>query len=213
MTKKTAMQAKKPNALKKLDTTHAKVQLWVKNLMKSKIMHPLNPATVYEKTHEIMTRSSNMQQEDKDYLNDKFQYLDDYRETHSLLCFTDTDKQKWFSMTEFTNSLIAEYSCVTPSEMTLCEMVACNYFEKLRLTNRLSATLDVSKYISHERNSYITALSKAIERVDRGYMTALSVLREIRSPTPSIHIKTNTAIVGMNQQFNTNASNHEIIES
>lgn len=137
--------------------------------------------------------------------------MDDYDEIHSLLCLTETNEKKWFAMTDFTNSLIEEYKCETPSEKTLCEMIACNYFEKLRLTNYLSSTINAGQYLSHERNGYITTLSKSINRADRGYINALNTLREIKSPSLNIHIKTKTAIIGTNQQFNTNLPPDEII--
>lgn len=212
MTKKTAVKVKEPNTLERLDTSDLKSQQWVKRLMKMVVSNSQHPNSVYKKTKEILLRRADLQKEDTDYLIETFGYIDDYQETHGLLCLTDTDKKKWFAMTDFTNALIAEYKCTTPSEMTLCEMVACNYFEKLRLTNRLSSTMNAAEYITHERNSYITALGKSIERADRGYITALNTLRDIRSPMPNIHIKTNTAIVGTNQQFNSNAPYNEIIE-
>ncbi len=198
--------------LANLDMEEERDQKMLKNFMKGMVSNGMNTDVIYKKTREIILKGEKITEEDKNYLAEKLGYVDDYDKNHSLLCFTEKSENKRFAMADFTNSLIEEYKCDTPSEKTLCELIACNYFEKLRLTNYLSSELDTRRYLCHESNGYITALSKSIDRADRGYINALHTLREIKSPNLNIHIKTNTAIIGTNQQFNNNLHADEIIE-
>ncbi len=213
MPKKIALIKEIQTVIGALDTKNPVDQKLLKRAVNSLMTNSMSPDAIYKKTQEIILKDKEITEEDKKYLIEKFNYIDTSSNTHSLLCFTETNEKKWFAMTDFTNSLMEEYKCTTPSEKALCEIIACNYFEKLRLTNYYSASLNASEYLSHERNGYLTALWKSINRADRAYIIALNTLRDIKSPNLNIHIKTNTAIIGTNQQFNYNHSPDEIIAS
>jgi hypothetical protein len=47
-------------------------------------------------------------------------------------------------------------------------------------------------------------LSKEKEKAQRAYIHSMQSLIDIRSPKPTIHIKTHTAYMAQNQQINTN---------
>jgi hypothetical protein len=54
-------------------------------------------------------------------------------------------------------------------------------------------------------------MSKELDRANRQFITALTTLKQMKTPSIEINVTAKTAFVGKNQQFNANKSNNENI--
>jgi hypothetical protein len=114
---------------------------------------------------------------------------------------------------EFANLLVEEYGCNTPSEKALVQVITSAYIRSLQYAEMLSInTSGGGKPISHERNNYYSFLSKEIDRAQRQYITGLHTIKQLKSPSLPVTIKTTTAFIAENQQVNNinGAKDHEI---
>lgn len=102
---------------------------------------------------------------------------------------------------ELANQLIQEYNCQTPSERMLAEMVAQCYIKVLDYSKILNNALQ-TRYLSHELNGLCSILSKLIDKCHRQFITALTTLKQIKSPSLEVNVKTKTAFVAQKQEIN-----------
>ncbi len=65
------------------------------------------------------------------------------------------------------------------------------------------------KHVGAQYDGYRNYLSKELDRAHRQFLSALETLKAIQQPAMKVNIKTNTAFVGENQQFNTKVENNE----
>lgn len=104
---------------------------------------------------------------------------------------------------EFAKKLTAEYDCKMPSERALVQVIVIAYAKILEFTERLSDNLNADDpWISHEKNGLKSVLGKELDRANRRFITALAMLKQIKSPAIEINIKAKTAFVSQNQQIN-----------
>ena len=66
-----------------------------------------------------------------------------------------TEKRDQFAMSEMVDDLIKEYDCKTVSERSLCEIIVNSYAQVLRISRRMTGTMNAAEYLTHERNAYI----------------------------------------------------------
>jgi len=106
---------------------------------------------------------------------------------------------------EFARGLVQEYNCQTPSEKALAQVVVGAYARILEYSRSLQAC-GRTDWFSHERNGFYSMLSKELDRANRHFVTALTTLKQIRTPSLHINVRTKAAFVAQNQQLNVNPS-------
>lgn len=102
---------------------------------------------------------------------------------------------------ELCRQLIGEFSCETPSEKALSEIIANSFARYLKVSELVSQT-HFDEWLSGPKNNRASLLSKELDRAGRVFLTALSVLQRKKNPEPELNIKTITAFVSQNQQIN-----------
>jgi len=104
---------------------------------------------------------------------------------------------------EFSKQLVLEYNCTSMSERALAEVVVGAYARVLEFTGMMNKLTQLSRTNS-EITQHYAVVSKELDRANRHFTTALSTLRQIKSPTLEVRINAKTAFVATQQQFNTN---------
>lgn len=99
-----------------------------------------------------------------------------------------------------------EFDCKKPSEKALVDIIVNAYVRKLVYSNKMENN---QKYVGAKYDGYRNYLSKELDRAHRQFLSALETLKAIQQPAMKVNIKTNTAFVGENQQFNTKVENNE----
>ena len=102
---------------------------------------------------------------------------------------------------EIARQIEKEYDCKTPSEKVLAEMIAGAYGKIIEYSAYLNNSKRVD-FLSAEANGYYTMFSKEVDRAHRQLITALIVLRQMKSPPIEFNVKAKTAFVAQNQQVN-----------
>lgn len=176
----------------------------IQELFAKQWIYASHPQTIYET---IGSNIAKIRAWDKDpelmeYINTHFLRINDFSHSHWNLANTVPEKIAT-SVVEVANNLIEEYHCETTLEKTLCEVIANSYGKILSISKRLDDSLSFD-YFGHERNGFISIMSKELERANRSYLSAMSELIEMKKPHTSINIKTKNAYIAQNQQINTN---------
>lgn len=115
---------------------------------------------------------------------------------------TDTVKKEYKPMViEITNQFIAEYQCKNASEKALAELAASAYARYMQYSASFQNIANI-EWLSPEKNGLYANYSKEVDRAHRQFMMAITTLKQIKSPTPQINVRTNTAFVAQNQQVN-----------
>ncbi len=127
-------------------------------------------------------------------------------ENHCALADSVMDDWKPFSI-ELANMLIKEFSFTTPSDKTLIHIIANSYIRVLSTSNKITSLL-ASNHSSLSLN-LLSVLSKELDRAERHYLTAFSLLKHSKDIPIEVYIKTNTAFVAKNQQLNNNQTSNE----
>lgn len=107
---------------------------------------------------------------------------------------------------DFSNQLIEEYKCQTPSEKSLVHMVAISYVRVLDYSQKLYAASHQG-HCSHDLNGFCGMLSKELDRANRQYTSALMLLKQAKSPNIKVNIKSENTLIAQNQQLNINGGN------
>ena len=163
-----------------------------------------HPDRIYKRIWELLHKDlKDWSDEEQDYLQTHVRSLDNFTRSHIWLAET---QKKWHLRTtivELANNLIEEYECETTLEKTLCEVIANSYGKVMSISRKLDSSLSF-EYFWHERNGFISIMSKELDRANRSYLSAMNQLIEIKEPKTSINIKTKNAYIAQNQQINTN---------
>jgi hypothetical protein len=122
-------------------------------------------------------------------------------DTHSIAMESFGGRFK-YSMVQICKQFIQDYECTTNAEKLMAEAAAVAYMRYLDASRRLNNCLDSSSYTSPEKNTYLSMLSKERDRSHRQYLSAVSMIRQIKAPPFEMKIKANTAFVSQNQQIN-----------
>ena len=113
------------------------------------------------------------------------------------------DKEYWGMVKEFSNQLIKDYNCNTVAEKAMVEIITNSFIRTIDNSRRLNNELGCTN-ITPNRNVYIANLSKQVDRANRQFLNSLFMLKQLKAPQIEMNIKTNTAFVSNNQQFNVN---------
>jgi hypothetical protein len=104
---------------------------------------------------------------------------------------------------ELTSQLIKEYKCETHSEKALASLSANAYLRIIDNSKRLNNELGgPGTSISENKTKYLIMLSKQIDRAHRQFISSLTTLKQIKSPTIEMNIRTKNAFIAQNQQIN-----------
>lgn len=118
----------------------------------------------------------------------------------ALICAT---KENFRSLAiEFANNLFKEYDCKTPSEKSLSQVVVNSYIKLMESSMRFTLSADSGEYITENRTKYLAMLGKEMDRANRQFISALSLLKQIKSPEIRVNVRANTAFIAQNQQLN-----------
>jgi len=111
--------------------------------------------------------------------------------------------------TEFGIQLYREYNCQTASEKALAQTVVVAFEHILDYSRRLHImmentgrmqVMDIKTYPLLLKRMQIIGLE--LDRANRQFLTALQTLKQIKAPQLEVNVKTKTAFVAQNQQFN-----------
>lgn len=117
--------------------------------------------------------------------------------THYGLTYCVRDDYKGF-VVEFCNQIIEEYNCKKPSEIALAEVAACAFVRHLDYAEALRCLLHNLPFNNLVNNS-VAIISKEIDRSQRVFATAITLLKQLKSPRLEVKIKTTNAFVAQNQ--------------
>lgn len=104
---------------------------------------------------------------------------------------------------ELCNQLVEEYKCITISEKVLVHLIGGAYARNLVISRYLTNTVALN-HTTPGLNNFISIMSKEIDRSSRQITSAISTLKQFKSPTLKVNIKTNNAFIAQNQQLNSN---------
>jgi hypothetical protein len=103
---------------------------------------------------------------------------------------------------EFSRQLIQEYDCKTSGEKALAEVIVSAYARILIYSRHLNGATAGHSFNKLHLGLY-SVLSKELDRANRHFITALTMLKQLKSPSIGLNITAKTAFVSQNQQINT----------
>jgi hypothetical protein len=107
------------------------------------------------------------------------------------------------SVINFYRDLIAEYNCKTPSEKSTAQLVANAHVRVLEYSRTMEYCRS-STEVTSETNGYWAIISKELDRANRQYISALIILKQLKTPNFQINVMTKNAFLAQNQQVNSN---------
>lgn len=129
-------------------------------------------------------------------------------DTHYPLAETVDERYRPLAI-EFSRQLIQEFDCRTSNEKALAQIVVSAYIGVIDGSRRFNNCLRAAQYLSDERTKYLAVISKQLDRANRQFITALATLKQFKTPSFEINVKTKAAFVAQNQQLNINPSNKD----
>lgn len=109
-----------------------------------------------------------------------------------------------------TRDIRKEYKCQNVVEESLAEVIALNFARILQISQAITVHLTGTIDIGEQNIKFYNFLSKELDRANRQYLSALSMLQQLKSPALKVSLKAETAIVGQNQQLNAVVSHKEL---
>lgn len=110
--------------------------------------------------------------------------------------------------TDLADQFKDEYGCKSPSDITLCQIVANAYVRVMRLSKLMFGYMGIPQEITDLKNQYYNNISKELDRAERQYYTGLNTLKSLGRPKFQVNIKTNNAFIAQNQLLNNNHENN-----
>jgi len=104
--------------------------------------------------------------------------------------------------------LVAEYDCKSSSEKALAQMVASSYGRYLQYAKFYQNVMHI-EWLSTEKTRHYESIAKEADKAHRQFITALTTLRQLKSPPPTIKVNAKQAFVAENQQLNTFSKDKE----
>jgi len=126
-------------------------------------------------------------------------------DTHYPLAETVDEKYRPLAI-EFSRQLVKEYNCQTSSEKALAEVIVNAYARILNYSQILNTCRKID-WLTNEKITYYSMISKELDRANRQFVTALITLKQFKTPSLEVNVKTKTAFISQNQQLNINPSN------
>ncbi len=126
-------------------------------------------------------------------------------DSHLALIESVDEKYRGFAK-DLSMQLINEYKCTTSLEKALVEVITGSFIRVLDSSRRLNNELNC-RDITPNRNIYIGNLSKQLDRSNRQFQNALLTLKQLKTPSIEMNIKTKNAFISQNQQINVEKPN------
>lgn len=105
---------------------------------------------------------------------------------------------------EMTKTMIQEFGCSSEAEKALAEVIVNAYMRVIDNSRRLNNDLgSPGTAITKNKTKYLSMLSIQLDRANRQFLNALITLKQLKSPTIEMNIKTRNTFVAQNQQINT----------
>ena len=117
-------------------------------------------------------------------------------ETHMSLSNSAGDDYQHLAFS-FCEELIQEYRCDSSSKKAVAEMATSAFIRYLKSIQHLNSVIDTSGY-----HSYISTLSKEIDRAHRQFISLIALLKQLSSPEIALKINTKNTFISQNQQVN-----------
>jgi len=112
--------------------------------------------------------------------------------------------------TSFSENLVKEYNCNTPSEKALAQVIANAYVRIFEYSNTLESFRN--RAVNTNLVGYYSIISKELDRANRQFITALTTLKQLKAPSLELKVMVKNAFIAQNQQFNANQNNNENIK-
>ncbi len=113
-----------------------------------------------------------------------------------------------------------EYSCKTSLEFMLADRIVASYWRAMNCNMLFNSFTELENghcSFNQIKINLLKELNKGMELADRQLNADIVLLKELKQPALRVNVKTNTAFVSQNQQFNINPPNennsNENIES
>jgi hypothetical protein len=129
-------------------------------------------------------------------------------DTHMPIVDVVHDKYKQLTL-QLSRDLTSEFDCQKPSEKILVHLVVNSYIKVIEFSRRFKNYFD-SAELDHISNEYYSMLAKEIDRANRQLITALTTLKQLKSPALNITVKADAAFMAEKQLNITNKTNNEI---
>ncbi len=104
--------------------------------------------------------------------------------------------------------LISEHQTQTASELMIIDLAINAYFRSLqasRIYSSLMQNKDGTVTYDQIKVNLLKELGKQIETANKNFISAITLLKEMKQPQINIKVSSKQAFVGQNQQFNKNA--------
>lgn len=102
---------------------------------------------------------------------------------------------------EMSDQIIKDFDCTCAHEKALAEMIASSYVRYIQYSTDFRGAEQI-EFLSKEKTQFYTMYSNEADKAHRQFTVALTTLKQLKSPTPQINVRTNTAFVAENQQLN-----------
>jgi len=181
---------------------------WMRSEVASKFEFEFLPNKILRKLDEKLRYISTVEKKDECYVSDEVQELARQAsmiiglDNHYPLVCAVKDEYKPLAV-EFANQLFKEYEVKSSGEKALVQVIINSYIQLLHNSRRYNNNSDV-EFLSPERTKHLAMLGKQIDRANRQFLSALSMLHQMKSPPLNVNIKAHTAFIAQNQQLNNN---------
>ena len=126
-------------------------------------------------------------------------------EVESHIALMETFPEKYRGMVkELTDQTIKEYGCTTHVEKMVAETLAGSFVRYIDSSRRYNKFIPGTG-TTGVQNQLLGVMSKQTDRAYRQFLSAVSMLKQLKQPQLEINIQTKNAFVAQNQQFNANA--------
>jgi hypothetical protein len=147
---------------------------------------------------EISRQTGFSNNEGKDYFQKSLMSFG--TDTHVPLAESVSSRYSSLAVT-FCRDLIAEYNCKTVSEKATAQLVANAYVRVMEYSRKMEYGRNLTD-IGEAINGHYSMIGKELDRANRHYISALAMLKQLKSPPFQIQVTTKNAFVAQNQQIN-----------
>lgn len=207
------MAKKQPKAIQRTKEEKEALEIKVHTEWATEIKSPYDPENIALGMSDIISLTKSKDKDVREracevlkYDISQLQASEELKTFHSLVKSVPSDYRPM--VFKFVRGLIQEYGLTTPSEIMLAEIATNAQIRVLSVSARLNTFVWDENIPTPAKGMYLSALSKELDRANRTYFSAMTLLKQLKNPPLKVSIKTNNAYVAQNQQFN-----HETIKS
>ncbi len=168
--------------------------------------HSNDPEIVKKDLEKLIISAKNLEEnKKKEIIKEIYELVDKHStlfnlDNHFALANALPEKYQAFSI-ELTRRMENEYGCKSASEVALIQIAVSAYIRTLVWTERFEACWS-DRNLSNVKTNYYKLITKELDRSHRQYISALTLLRQIKSPTVNVKVKVESAFIAQNQLIN-----------